>query len=100
MQAGICGHQERRYTKPRRSGNTYRVAVARFRRRSAVTLRRREPCSTEKLARGTVAPAAMNKRGLQSSEAMGEDAFELLDQQLAGNVGKNLKAKFKPTING
>jgi len=34
------------------------------------------------LARDTVAPAAMNKRGMQSKEAMGTDAFEMIDKQL------------------
>ena len=36
----------------------------------------------DKLARGTVAPAAMGKRGMQSKEAMGVDAQEMLAKQL------------------
>ena len=43
----------------------------------------------DKLARGTVAPAAMGKRGLQSKEAMGVDSQEHLAKQLGhGNVQK------------
>ena len=36
----------------------------------------------DKLARGTVAPAAMGKRGMQSLEAMGVDSQEMLAHQL------------------
>jgi len=44
------------------------------------------------LARDTVAPAAMGKRGMQSKEAMGVDAYELMDQQLGhGGVPKNTR---------
>jgi len=43
----------------------------------------------DKLARGTVAPAAMGKRGLQSKEAMGVDSQEHLAKQLGhGTVKK------------
>jgi len=42
------------------------------------------------LARDTVAPAAMNKRGLQSKEAMGVGAYDMLEQQLGhGNKVKH-----------
>merc|ERR1711871_871567 len=34
------------------------------------------------LARDTVAPAAMGKRGMQSAEAMGVDAYAAMDEQL------------------
>ena len=47
------------------------------------------------LARDTVAPAAMGKRGLQSKEAMGVDAQEMLAHQL----GHSKQKKFTPTIN-
>ena len=44
----------------------------------------------DKLARETVAPSAMGKRGMQSAEAMGVDAFELMDQQLGhGGIKKH-----------
>ena len=44
----------------------------------------------DKLARETVAPAAMGKRGMQSAEAMGVDAYELMDQQLGhGGIKKH-----------
>lgn len=36
------------------------------------------------LARDTVSLAAMGKRGMQSKDAMGVDAYELLDEQLRG----------------
>ena len=49
------------------------------------------------LARGTVAPAAMGKRGMQSSEAMGVSAFEHLDLQLGHKP--NGRQIFRPTIN-
>jgi Ca2+-binding EF-hand superfamily protein len=49
----------------------------------------------DKLARGTVAPAAMGKRGMQSKEAMGVDSQEMLAHQL----GHNKQKKFVPTIN-
>ena len=49
----------------------------------------------DKLARETVAPDAMGKRGLQSSEAMGVDAYELMDQQL----GPGKKEKHVVSIN-
>ena len=43
----------------------------------------------DKLARETVAPAAMGKRGMQSLEAMGVDSQEMLAKQLGhGNVKK------------
>ena len=43
----------------------------------------------DKLARETVAPDAMGKRGMQSAEAMGVDAYELMDQQLGhGGIKK------------
>ena len=48
------------------------------------------------LARDTVAPAAMGKRGMQSQEAMGESAYKLLDEMIAG--GPKKKA-FDPSIN-
>ena len=44
------------------------------------------------LARDTVAPAAMGKRDMQSLEAMGIDAQEMLDQQL-GHKSAEEKAK-------
>lgn len=48
------------------------------------------------LARGTVAPSAMKKRGMQSKDAMGVDAFEMLNQQLGhGTTDKG----FVPSIN-
>ena len=47
------------------------------------------------LARDTVAPAAMGKRGMQSKEAMGVDAQEMLAEQL----GHGKMKKFIPTIN-
>ena len=56
----------------------------------------------DKLARGTVAPAAMGKRGMQSKEAMGVDAQEMLAKQL-GHKSAADKAKektFKISING
>ena len=41
------------------------------------------------LARDTVAPAALGKRDMQSNEAMGVDAYEMLNQQLGhGTVKK------------
>ena len=43
------------------------------------------------LARDTVAPAAMGKRGMQSKEAMGVDAQELLNEQLGHKKIKNYK---------
>ena len=43
----------------------------------------------DKLARGTVAPAAMGKRGMQSKEAMGVDAYQVLDQQIHGEKVKH-----------
>ena len=46
----------------------------------------------DKLARGTVAPAAMNKRGLQSGEAMGEDAFER--RWRSGQGGESVEVLF------
>ena len=51
----------------------------------------------DKLARETVAPAAMGKRGMQSKEAMGVDSQEMLAEQLGH---KNFKEKFNPTVNG
>ena len=48
------------------------------------------------LARDTVAPAALGKRGMQSEEAMGESAYKLLDEMIAG--GPKKKA-FDPSIN-
>jgi Ca2+-binding EF-hand superfamily protein len=48
------------------------------------------------LARGTVAPGAMGKRGMQSKEAMGEDGFKMLDMQLGHNVHEK---GFIPSIN-
>jgi hypothetical protein len=48
------------------------------------------------LARDTVAPAAMGKRDMQSQEAMGESAYKLLDEMIAG--GPKKKA-FDPSIN-
>jgi len=50
----------------------------------------------DKLARGTVASAAMGKRGMQSKEAMGVDSQEMLAHQL----GHTKLKKFVPTING
>ena len=47
------------------------------------------------LARDAVAPAAMGKRGMQSKEAMGVDAQEMLAHQL----GHSKQKKFTPTIN-
>jgi len=47
------------------------------------------------LARDTVALAAMGKRGLQSKEAMGECAFEQLNEQLGH--GNKLKHAYAPT---
>jgi hypothetical protein len=47
------------------------------------------------LARGTVAPAAKGKRGMQSKEAMGVDAYAMLDEQLGHG---QIKA-FVPTVN-
>ena len=47
------------------------------------------------LARGTVAPAAMGKRGMQSKEAMGVDSQEMLAEQLGHKKNK----KFVPTLN-
>mgnify|MGYP001360500969 CR=1 FL=1 len=49
----------------------------------------------DKLARETVAPAAMGKRGMQSKEAMGVDSQEMLAAQL----GHAKLKKFMPTIN-
>ena len=49
----------------------------------------------DKLARGTVAPAAMGKRGMQSKEAMGVDSQEMLAKQL----GHGDKKYFNPSIN-
>jgi len=43
------------------------------------------------LARETVSDAAMGKRGLQSKEAMGVDAYELLNEQLGHGKIKNVK---------
>ena len=40
------------------------------------------------LARDTVNPAAMGKRGMQSKEAMGESAYALLDEMIAGGPKK------------
>ena len=48
------------------------------------------------LARDTVAPAALGKRGMQSKEAMGVSAYALLDEMIAG--GPKKKA-FDPSIN-
>jgi Ca2+-binding EF-hand superfamily protein len=43
------------------------------------------------LARDTVAPAAMGKRGMQSDEAMGVSAYEMLEKQLGhGPKPKNV----------
>jgi len=42
-------------------------------------------------ARDTVAPAAMGKRDMQSKEAMGEDAYELLNEELGHKKIKNFK---------
>ena len=50
------------------------------------------------LARGTVAPAAMGKRGLQSKEAMGVDSQEMLAKQLGHKTDAERKA-FVPSIN-
>ena len=47
------------------------------------------------LARGTVSNAAMGKRGMQSKEAMGVSAYEMLDEQL----GHGKKESFVPTVN-
>ena len=47
------------------------------------------------LARDTVAPAALGKRDMQSAEAMGVDAFELMDQQL----GHGKKERYEISIN-
>ena len=45
------------------------------------------------LARDTVAPAAMGKRGMQSSDAMGQGAFEAVDDAIRGHRKiKNVKA--------
>ena len=49
----------------------------------------------DKLARGTVAPAAMGKRGMQSKEAMGVDSQEMLAAQLGHGAIK----KFIPSVN-
>ena len=49
----------------------------------------------DKLARGTVSNAAMGKRGMQSKEAMGVDAQEMLAKQL----GHGDKKYFNPSIN-
>jgi len=43
----------------------------------------------DKLARGTVAPAAMGKRGMQSKEAMGVDSQEMLAHQLGHTKQKH-----------
>jgi len=43
------------------------------------------------LARDTVATAAMGKRGMQSKDAMGEDAYALLNEQLGHKKIKNYK---------
>ena len=43
------------------------------------------------LARDTVAPAAMGKRDMQSKEAMGVDAQEMLNEQLGHKKHKNYK---------
>jgi len=50
----------------------------------------------DKLVRETVAPAAMGKRGMQSKEAMGVDAYEAMDEQL----GHHHEKKFIPTLSG
>ena len=47
------------------------------------------------LARGTVAPAAQGKRGMQSKEAMGVSAYAMLDEQL-GHVDTKFVV---PTVN-
>ena len=43
------------------------------------------------LARDTVAPAAMGKRGMLSKDAMGVDAYEMLNEQLGHKKIKNYK---------
>jgi len=43
------------------------------------------------LARDTVAPAAMGKRGMQSDEAMGVSAYALLEEQLGHKKVDNFK---------
>ena len=48
------------------------------------------------LARDTVMPAAMGKRDMQSAEAMGESAYKLLDEMIAGGPKKRA---FDPSIN-
>ena len=55
----------------------------------------------DKLARGTVAPAAMNKRGLSSKDAMGVDAQEMLALQLGHKSAaqKEKERKFRISIN-
>jgi len=56
----------------------------------------------DKLARGTVSNAAMGKRGLQSKEAMGVDAQEMLHQQLGHKTAaeKAKERSFRISING
>ena len=44
------------------------------------------------LARDTVAPAAMGKRGMLSKDAMGVDAYAALDEQLKGRKVKHAYA--------
>lgn len=51
----------------------------------------------DKLARETVAPAAMGKRGMQSLEAMGVDSQEMLAEQI-GHRNHQMNT-FKPSIN-
>ena len=51
---------------------------------------------TDHLWRDTVAQAAMGKRGMLSKDAMGVDAFEMLDQQMGKNKVKTFKM---PTFN-
>ena len=54
------------------------------------------------LARDTVAPAAMGKRDMQSKEAMGVDAQEMLHQQLGHKTAadKAKEAAFRISVNG
>jgi len=49
----------------------------------------------DNLGRDTVTMAAMGKRGMQSSEAMGVSAYEAMDHQL----GHSKQKKFNPSIN-
>ena len=55
----------------------------------------------DKLARDSVAPAAMGKRGMQSKEAMGVDAQEMLAEQLGHKSDKQIAKEraFKISIN-